>query len=85
MTDNTGAFDAALLARWLRPDADRWIRPDAARYLKPGTDPRDVFPALARKYNPSQPRVPAAVAGKAANGLVEVAALPRKRSLIVTR
>jgi hypothetical protein len=53
------AFEAAQRARWMRPDAYRWIRPDAARFLVPGTDPRDVFPALQRKFNPDQPRVPA--------------------------
>jgi hypothetical protein len=46
-------------ARYVRPDAARWLKPDAARYLRPGTDPTDVFPALDRKYSPSQPRVPA--------------------------
>ena len=45
--------------RWLRPDAARWVRPDAARFLRPGTNVTEAFPALARKYNPSQPRVPA--------------------------
>ncbi|MDF3811087.1 MULTISPECIES: hypothetical protein [Rhodopseudomonas] len=46
-------------ARWMRPDAARWIRPDVARFLIPGTDPAEVFPALDRKYSPTQPRVPA--------------------------
>jgi hypothetical protein len=59
MTNHAGAFEAAQGARWLRPDAYRWIRPDAAGFLKPGTDPREVYPALARKYSPDQPRVPA--------------------------
>ncbi len=45
-------------ARWMRPDADRWVRPDVARFLSPGVRPQDVFPALSRKYNPNQPRVP---------------------------
>lgn len=45
--------------RWLRPDAARWVRPDAARFLAPGADLAEAFPALARKYNPDQPRVPA--------------------------
>ncbi|WP_148287856.1 hypothetical protein [Rhodopseudomonas sp. B29] len=45
-------------ARWMRPDAARWVRPDAARFLGPGIRPEDVFPALSRKYNPNQPRVP---------------------------
>ncbi len=46
-------------SRWLRPDAARWVRPDAARYLPPGADVAKAFPALARKYNSNQPRVPA--------------------------
>jgi hypothetical protein len=46
-------------SRWLRPDAAGWVRPDAARFLPPGADVAKAFPALARKYNPSQPRVPA--------------------------
>lgn len=45
-------------ARWMRPDAGRWIRPDIARFLGPGVRPEEVFPALSRKYNPNQPRVP---------------------------
>lgn len=45
--------------RWLRPDAARWVRPDAARFLAPGADVAKAFPALARKYSPNQPRVPA--------------------------
>ena len=59
MTNHAGAFETAERARWMRPDAARWIRPDAARFLKPGTDPCNVYPALARKYSPDQPRVPA--------------------------
>lgn len=46
-------------ARWLRPDAHRWVRPDAALFLAPGGGVADAFPALSRKYNPNQPRVPA--------------------------
>jgi hypothetical protein len=41
-------YSAAQQPRWLRPDAHRWVRPDAAKFLKPGTDPADVYPALAR-------------------------------------
>src|SRR5690242_18822762 len=48
-------------SRWLPPDAARWLRPDAARFLPPGVDVAKAFPALARKYNPDQPRV---LAGK---------------------
>lgn len=43
----------------MRPDAYRWIRPDAACFLVLGTDPGEVYPALQRKFNPDQPRVPA--------------------------
>ena len=50
-------------ARFMRPDAVRWVRPDAAKFLKPGTRPRDVYPALATKYNDDQPRVPAGETG----------------------
>jgi hypothetical protein len=46
-------------SRWLQPDGGRWIRPDAARFLSPRADAAEPFPALARKYNPNQPRVPA--------------------------
>ncbi|GEC14322.1 hypothetical protein [Nitrobacter winogradskyi] len=46
-------------SRWLQPDGGRWIRPDAARFLPPGADVEKAFPALAPKYNPNQPRVPA--------------------------
>lgn len=35
------------------------MRPDAARFLAPGGAVADAFPALSRKYNPNQPRVPA--------------------------
>ncbi|ABA04426.1 hypothetical protein Nwi_1164 [Nitrobacter winogradskyi Nb-255] len=59
MTSHESAFEAAQRACWMRPDAYRWIRPDAVRFLAPGTDPREVYPALQRKFNPDQPRVPA--------------------------
>lgn len=59
MTERESAYLRAQQARWMRPDADRWIRPDAARFLKQGTDVASIYPALERKYSPSQPRVPA--------------------------
>jgi hypothetical protein len=59
MSPQGEAFARHQQARWLKPDAARWVRPDVARFLKPGTAPADVFPALQRKYSPSQPRVPA--------------------------
>lgn len=59
MSAREDAYLRAQQARWMRPDAHRWIRPDAARFLRPGTDPARVYPALERKYSPSQPRVPA--------------------------
>jgi hypothetical protein len=49
--------------RFQRPDASTWIRPDIARFLAPGTNPSEVFPALDRKFNPNQPRIPAGRAG----------------------
>lgn len=62
-TASTAAYQRARFmqpnpSRWMRPDADRWVRPDVARFLSPGVRPEDVFPALSRKYNPNQPRVP---------------------------
>lgn len=53
------AYDAHQRARWMRPDAHRWLRPDAMRFLVPGSDPTKIFPALDRKFNPNQSRVPA--------------------------
>lgn len=52
-------FAASQRDRWMQPDAERWVRPDAARFLAPGTRAIDAFPALDRKFNPNQPRVPA--------------------------
>jgi hypothetical protein len=52
-------FAASRPDRWIQPDAARWIRPDAERFLAPGTRAIDAFPALDRKFNPNQPRVPA--------------------------
>lgn len=46
-------------ARWMAPDGDRWVRTDAARFLAPGGNLAAAYPALALKYNPNQPRVPA--------------------------
>lgn len=59
MVNAMNAYDAYQRARWMRPDAYRWLRPDAARFLAPGADPASVYPALDRKFNPNQPRVPA--------------------------
>ncbi len=52
------AYRAREQSRWLRHDAALWVRPDAARFLAPGADVLAAFPALDRKYNPDQPRVP---------------------------
>lgn len=57
------AYETAQRERWMRPDARQWLRPDAARFLIPGTDPQTVFPALARKFSPDQPRIPAGSPG----------------------
>jgi hypothetical protein len=57
--DAAERFAASQRDRWMLPDAARWVRPDAARFLAPGTRTIDAFPALDRKFNPNQPRVPA--------------------------
>ena len=59
MDTRANAFLRHQQQRWLRADAARWVRPDAAKFLKPGTRLADIYPALAFKYNPDQPRVPA--------------------------
>lgn len=59
MVNAMNAHDAHQRARWMRPDAYRWLRPDAMRFLVPGSDSAKIFPALDRKFNPSQPRIPA--------------------------
>ena len=33
----------------MRHDAHLWMQPNPARFLLPGTDPADVYPALARQ------------------------------------
>ncbi|QDL96765.1 zinc carboxypeptidase [Rhodopseudomonas palustris] len=45
--------------RWLNPNGDRWVRQDVSRFLARDMDPVQAFPALAFKYSPNQPRVPA--------------------------
>jgi hypothetical protein len=50
--------------RWLRHDAHRFIRHDFRRFLAPGTDPADVYPALARRRE----REDAAFAAEIAKG-----------------
>jgi hypothetical protein len=52
-------YHAHQRARFMRPDAARYIRPDVVRFLRPGTDPAEVFPALALKYSPTQRRIAA--------------------------
>jgi hypothetical protein len=52
-------FAASQCNRWMQPDAARWVRSDAASFLAHGARVIDAFPALDRKYNPNQPRVPA--------------------------
>ena len=59
MINAADRFAASQRDRWMQPGAARWVRPDASRFLAPGTRAADVFPALGRKYNPNQPRVPA--------------------------
>ena len=65
MTDRETAWPAHLRACLTCPDAQRWIqqnakrsiRPDVARFLKPGTDPADVYPALARERDARQAKL----------------------------
>jgi hypothetical protein len=57
--------------RWLRHDAHRFIRHDVKRFLAPGTDPADVYPALARRREAED----AAFAAQIAKGYRLLAAL----------
>jgi hypothetical protein len=57
--------------RWLRHDAHLWIRHDVKRFLAPGTDPADVYPALARQRD----REDAAFAAEIAKGYRLIATL----------
>ncbi|HEV7600728.1 MAG TPA: hypothetical protein VGO49_10795, partial [Bradyrhizobium sp.] len=57
--------------RWMRHDAHLWIRHDVKRFLKPGTDPADVYPALARQRD----REDAAFAAEIAKGYRLIATL----------
>jgi hypothetical protein len=57
--------------RWLRHDAHRFIRHDVKRFLAPGTDPADVYPALARRREAED----AAFAAQIAKGYRLIAAL----------
>lgn len=59
MAERENAYLRHRQKMWLRPDARRWVRPDAVRYLKYGSEIASAFPALDRKYNANQPRVPA--------------------------
>lgn len=59
MSARENAYARHQQQRWMRPDAHRWVRPDAARFLLPNADLASAYPALDRKYDPNQPRVPA--------------------------
>lgn len=59
MESREAAFLRRQQERWLRPDGARWVRGDIARYLRPGSDIEKAVPAIERKYNQDQPRVPA--------------------------
>jgi hypothetical protein len=61
--------------RWLRHDAHRYIRHDVKRFLAPGTDPADVYPALARRRDRERGREEAAFAAEIAKGYRLIAAL----------
>jgi Bacterial CdiA-CT RNAse A domain len=55
----------------MRHDAHLWMQPDPARFLAPGTDPADVYPALARQCDQAN----AALAAKIAEGYRLIATL----------
>ncbi len=59
MLSRDDAFARHHQERWLRPDAARWVRGDISRYHRPGCDLAKAVPAIGRKYNADQPRVPA--------------------------
>lgn len=59
MLSRDDAFARHQPERWLRPDAARWVRGDISRYLRPDSDVAKAVPAIGRKYNADQPRVPA--------------------------
>lgn len=67
--------------RWLRCDAHLWIRPDAAKFLKPGTDPTDVYPALAGAPDVRRKRLQVAAAEQDRDDGI-VAHLARERVLL---
>jgi hypothetical protein len=71
MPQRLSAYDAHQQQRWLRHDAHRWMQPDAARWLPPGTDPADVYPALARQRD----RANAAFQAKIEEGFRMIATL----------
>jgi hypothetical protein len=56
MPQRLSAYDAHQRDRWLRHDAHLWMQPNPARFLKPGTDPADVYPALARQRDQARQR-----------------------------
>jgi hypothetical protein len=49
MTRQSGPYYANQRDIRIRHDAHLWIRHDVKRFLAPGTDPADVYPALARR------------------------------------
>ena len=56
MSRRLSAYDAYQRQRWLRHDAHLWMQPNPGRFLKPGTDPADVYPALARQRDQARQR-----------------------------
>jgi hypothetical protein len=59
MTRNDSEWLEHQLKRWMRPDAHRFVRPDWRRFVRPGFERDHPFALYERKYDPSQPRVPA--------------------------
>lgn len=45
--------------RWMRPDAHRFVRPAWRRFVRPGFERDHPFALYERKFDPTQPRVPA--------------------------
>jgi hypothetical protein len=72
MSHHPSAYDVHQQQRWMRHDAHLWMQPDPARFLAPGTDPADVYPALAPKRDAAKA---AAFAAKIEEGYRLIATL----------
>ena len=91
MPRHSSAYEAHQRARWLRHDAHLWIQPNPARFLAPGTDPADVYRALAPKRDAAKAAAFAAEIAQAQRALdalrAEVASIradmARRRALAI--